>query len=223
MDDTNMESSQVNVFGSAESPTAVKIIDKSKRAYDISTDSTKGLELSLQKSRTKCKYTCKRLNAWFYALFLLAFKFHGKPPSRSSATYFLLIFSFLLTLDTMLTIVIGFHIYNPMQNWYQFGITFFGIYPLVTVLGPIIGVLGTLCASDRILKFMSSMNATAALINLPLTLACQVYFKDEPFYISAIVLLWFNKFLISYFGAKVRMHLQNPTFTRNTEKIGERY
>lgn len=218
-----MQESSINVYGSGGVSQAIKIIDKSKRAFDISSDSTKSLELSLQKSRSACKYKCKRINAWFYALFILAFKFHGKPPSRSTSNCYLLTFSFILTVDIMLTTTFCFHIFRPFDNWQLYGIPFLVIYPAVTVLGPLIGLLGSLFGSPRVLKFMSSMNSTAALVNFPLTLASQVYHKDEPFYIATVIVIWFNKILISYFSAKVRMHLANPTYTRNTEKIEERY
>lgn len=67
------------------------------------------------------------------------------------------------------------------------------------------------------------MNATSVLLNYPLTLAVMIVNKDEPFYIALIVLLWFNKICISYFGAKVRQHLINPGFCRNAEKIEDRF
>ena len=70
---------------------------------------------------------------------------------------------------------------------------------------------------------MSSLNASAALVNFPLTLAVMAYHKDEPFYIATLCTLWFIKFFVSYFSSKVRTHLANPTYTRNTEKIEERY
>jgi len=42
-----MEESEVYIYGSGEASQQVKIIDKNKRAYDISNDSVKRLELSL--------------------------------------------------------------------------------------------------------------------------------------------------------------------------------
>lgn len=50
-----------------------------------------------------------------------------------------------------------------------------------------------------------------------------IYQADEPFYISMLIWLWFNKICISFFGAKVRQHLINPGFCRNAEKIEERF
>lgn len=47
--------------------------------------------------------------------------------------------------------------------------------------------------------------------------------QDEAFYIALIIILWFNKICISFFGAKVRQHLINPGFSRNVEKIEDRF
>ena len=47
--------------------------------------------------------------------------------------------------------------------------------------------------------------------------------RDEPFYLSLVILLWFNKVSLSYFGAKVRQHLINPGFCRNAAKIEDRF
>jgi hypothetical protein len=218
-----MLESTVNIYGSDEGSTRVKILDKSKRAFDISAEATKALEISLQKPRSACKYKCKRINAWFYALFTLAFKYHGKPPSRTSSTFYLLCFSFLLTVDILLTTNFGFHLYKPEENTIIYGVPFLLMYPLVTVIGPILGLIGSIFGSPAILKGMSSVNATSAMINYPLTVASMVYHNDEPFYIATIVILWFNKILLSFFAAKVRQHLLNPTFTRNSERIEERF
>lgn len=66
------------------------------------------------------------------------------------------------------------------------------------------------------------MNATAVLANYPLTLLLQIDFGDGAVYIAILVLLWFNKILLSYFGAKVRLHLLNPSYTKNYKKMIER-
>lgn len=47
--------------------------------------------------------------------------------------------------------------------------------------------------------------------------------NDEPFYIAIIIILWFNKICLSFFGSKVRQHLINPGFCRNIEKIEDRF
>jgi len=61
------------------------------------------------------------------------------------------------------------------------------------------------------------------MVNYPLMLASQFYHGDEAFYIAAVIALWMNKIMLSYFGAKVRQYLLNPTFTKNSERIEERF
>jgi hypothetical protein len=93
----------------------------------------------------------------------------------------------------------------------------------VTVLGPIFGIIACIVASPRLLKFQASVNATAVILNYPLTLVWLIVTNDQPIYIALITLLWFNKICISYFGAKVRQHLINPGFCKNASKIEERF
>ena len=47
LDETNMEASEVYIYGDGGSSKQVKIVDKSKRAFDISSDAVKSLELAL--------------------------------------------------------------------------------------------------------------------------------------------------------------------------------
>ena len=58
LEETNMEASEVFIYGSGSSAQQVKIIDKSKRALDISPDAVASLELALQKPRTSCTAGC---------------------------------------------------------------------------------------------------------------------------------------------------------------------
>lgn len=58
----------------------VKIIDKTKRAYDISIDATRSLETALHKDKKRCSHICERTKSVFYSLYILALKFHGSPP-----------------------------------------------------------------------------------------------------------------------------------------------
>ena len=65
------------------------------------------------------------------------------------------------------------------------------------------------------------MNSSCVLINYPLTLALMIFIQDEPAYIAILILLWLNKILISFFGAKVRQHLINPRFISNQTTFKE--
>ena len=128
-----------------------------------------------------------------------------------------------LCLDLLMTISVCFHMFQPVDNWKLFGIPYFFISPACSVLGPIVGLMACLFASAKLLKFQASVNATAVLLNSPLTLAVMALKNDEPFYISLVVLLLLNKICLSFFGAKVRQHLINPGYCRNAEKIEDRF
>lgn len=145
-----------------------------------------------------------RFRAWWYGLWILFFKHHGIPPKSGTRYNYFLGFAIFIALDILMTLNVCFHMFNPMENWTTFGIPYFFIAPAATVAGPVIGVLACLCASPKMLKMQASVNATAVLMNYPLTLAVMFAQKDEPFYIALIILLWFNKICLSFFGAKVR-------------------
>ena len=223
LEESNMQASEVFIYGSGESGKQVKIIDKSKRAFDISSDSVKSFELALQKPRSDCKHKMLRCRGWFYSVWILFFKHHGIPPKSGTRYQYFLGFSIFLALDFLMTLNICFHMFQPLDNWKLYGVPYFFLSPAVTVLGPICGAIACIVASPKLLKFQASVNATAVLMNYPLTLILMILKKDEPFYIALIILLWFNKICISYFGAKVRQHLINPGFCRNAEKIEERF
>ena len=94
--------------------TEVRIIDKSKRAYDISLESTKALEKALLKDKKRCKHTCARTKSVFYSTWILLFKLHGIPPTIRLNTLFLL-FSITLALELVLTMIFMLHIFNPVS------------------------------------------------------------------------------------------------------------
>jgi len=218
-----MQSSQVYIYGSSESSRDVKIVDKSKRAFDISSDAVKGLELALKKPRTSCKHKMTRCRGWWYALWLLFFKHHGIPPRSGTRYQYFFGFAVFIALDTLMTFTLTMHMFHPLDNVMIYGIPFFGISPAVTILGPLFGIIASIIASPKLLKLQASANATSVLLNYPLTMAVMIYFKDEHFYIALLICLIFNKICISFFGAKVRQHLLNPGFCRNAEKIEDRF
>lgn len=61
---------------------SIKIVDKSKRAFDTSVDSTRALELAIQKDVKTCSYSFTRLKSIFYSAWILLFKAHGSAPSK---------------------------------------------------------------------------------------------------------------------------------------------
>lgn len=218
-----MQSSEIYIYGSSESSRSVKIVDKSKRAFDISNDAVKSLELTLRKSRSSCKHKMLRFRGFLYAFWVLCFKHHGIPPKAGTRYTYFLGFAIFIALDTLLTAITTMHMFHPLDNWKSIGIPFFFIMPTVSMLGPLAGILGCIFGSPKLLKLQASANATAVLLNYPLTLAIMFWIKDEPFYIALVVMLWFNKICLSFFGAKVRQHLINPGFCRNETKIEDRF
>ena len=211
LDDSMLES-QVFLAGS-QTPSPVTIIDKSKRAYDISLESTERLEKKLHKRPKRCKYVRLRIRSVLYSLFLMLFKMHGKPPSDTLSLWFLL-FSMSLSLEILLTFVFLLHVINPFSNVWSVGFAFVFVLPLITLIAPLWGIFGTLMGSTQALKTYSSMNATMVLVNYPLTLVILAASKDQSVYGAVIILLTLNKIALSAFGSKVRQHFQNPIYMK---------
>ncbi len=97
------------------------------------------------------------------------------------------------------------------------------ILPAVAFLGPLWGILASMSGSAPMLKTYSSMNATLFLVNCPLTFLFMLYMRDRPFYLVTILALMLNKVFINFTSAKVTLHLLNPSFTKNQEKIERRH
>lgn len=128
-----------------------------------------------------------------------------------------------VALDLLLTTIVSVHIFSPITNLKTIGVPFLFLLPFMTICGPLLGVVGTFLGSPSCLKLQSSFNGTSVLVNYPLTIIAMLIFGSDPFYIALIILLIFNKIAISYFGAKVRQHWLNPGFSKNHEKIQDRF
>lgn len=113
VDFDNQTSSEVNIMGESHE---VFLIDKSKRAFDISLDSTKAFELSLQKSRSGFKYSFIRYRAMWYSLWLAMLKHHGKPPGQAGLSWLFFGFASFVTLDLLLNVIIYAHLFSPIGN-----------------------------------------------------------------------------------------------------------
>jgi len=196
-----MNSSEVYIEGDSFD---VTIIDKSKRAYDISLDSTKACALALQKSRIGCKYSFIRFRAMWYSLWLLMLKHHGRPPGRGGLNCLFFAFASFVSIDILLTVIIYVHVLTPFENIFTFGFPWLFILPLVTMLGPIFGFVGAMTGSPEMLKAYSSYNATAFLVNIPLTLLFAVYYGTQGFYLVVLLSMMITKVFLSFFGGKVR-------------------
>jgi len=214
INESKMEISEILVHGELLG-THMKIIDKSKRAFEISYDSSRALELALQRNRKKFSNCCVRLKSVFYSSYLMLFKANGKPPGSNGLNMWFLLFSLVFSAEVLLTLVLLLHFFNPIQNLYFVGIPFLLVLPALTLIAPVWCFLAILFGSSTMLKSYSNMNSTMLLLNYPLTLVAMVISKEKPFYMMIIILLILNKVAISSLGAKVRQHYANPEFSKN--------
>ena len=145
-----MQESEIYIHGSDRTK-SVKIIDKSKRAFDIGPESTKSLELAIRKERNRCKHKLQMFKAKMIALWILMFKHHGIPPSQRGIPGYFLGLACFIAIDTVLLMSFTFHIFRPMANFEHYGFSFLLFYPAVTVLGPLAGIAGCITGSARLL------------------------------------------------------------------------
>lgn len=176
INESKMEMSEILVHGELLG-THVKIIDKSKRAFEISYDSSRALELALKKDRKKCSNCCVRIKSVFYSAYLMYFKSSGKPPGTSLNAWFLL-FSLVFSAEVLLTLVLLFHFVTPIQNLYLVGVPFLLVLPALPLIAPLWCFLAILFGSATMLKSYSNMNSTMLLLNYPLTLIVMLITKE---------------------------------------------
>ena len=149
----------------------VEAIDSNKRAYDISSESTRALEMSLLKVRSTCCFRGIRLLVGINALWIMLFRYHGLPPKKGTRHSLFFLFAMALTIDILLTLIFCVHIFHPISNFTSVGIPFICTLPGMTLIGPVLGVIACLTGSFNLLKLQSAFNRISVLINYPLTLA----------------------------------------------------
>lgn len=215
-----MENSEIMIHGQTYE-SQIKIVDKSKRAFDISVESTRALELALQKDQKTCSNVLTRFKSVLYSIWLLLLKNNGKPPGADSLNTWFALYSLVFTLDFLLTVIMFVHICNPIQNIWTFGFPFIFILPGITIIAPLWGLLAIAFGSYTMMKSYANINSTMVAINYPLTIIAMLYMKGPAFYIFVICLLTLNKVLISLFGAKVRQHFANPGYSKNAKRMDE--
>jgi len=172
----------------------------------------------LQKDPKRFKHLWPRCRSVFYSAFVLMFKFHGSPPSGSLSMLFLM-YAMVLSFELILSLIFLMHIMNPFSSIWTLGFAYVFILPAITVLGPLLGLAATMVGSPRLMMAYSSMNATMALVNYPLTLFTMCFFKDQAIYVGILTMLFFNKMFLSFFGGKVRQHFKNPAYAKTYEKM----
>lgn len=83
-----------------------------------------------------------------------------------------------LSFELILSLIFLMHIMNPFSSIWTLGLSYMFILPAITVIAPLLGVMATMFGSPRMLMAYSSMNATMALVNYPLTFITMCFFKD---------------------------------------------
>jgi len=202
LNEKDMQESMIVVHGTnKEHP--VKITDKSKRAFDTSLESTRALELAIQKDNRQCSNCYVRLKSVVYSTWILLFKANVKAP-MTNVNFWFLCYSMTFALEVLLTAVFMIHLANPVSNVWSFGAPFLFILPGVTVIAPVWGLLAVIFGSAQMMKSYSSMNSTMLVINYPLTLLYLLVAGEQLVYSTLIFFLILNKVTLSFFGAKVR-------------------
>ena len=217
------EQSSIFVASSISSAESAGRLDNGKRAYEISNASTKEFEMSILKSRTSVCFKLKRALMNLLALWQYLFKSRGQPRKSESTYRLMFALSVSLTVDILLTALMSVHIFYPSKNLSTVGVPFLFMTPGATIISPLLGSLACLFGSPELLKRQAAFNRCAALVNYPLTLAYLIWTAADPFYIAIVILLLVNKIAMSHAGSSVEMHLRNPRFAKNCERIEDRF
>merc|ERR1712070_848028 len=102
---------ETSISSKAKEPKAPKLVDKTRRAFSISTESSRAFESAIRKPRTQLKHSLTRLRSHIYGMYLLLVKHHGKPPGSTNLTPFFVAFAAVLSIDIMLLINFTFHMF----------------------------------------------------------------------------------------------------------------
>lgn len=218
VDSSQVGVSEFMIHYDTNQQTEVRIIDTSKRASDTSFESTRALELVLNKDQKRCKHICPRMRSVFYSVWIMMFKQHGMPPV-TGVNLWLMGFSMTLSLELLITAVFLLHLTGPASNVWTFGFPFLFVLPGLTLIAPVWGLVATMMGSAPMLKSYSTINETMLLTNYPLTLVALWFFSDQEIYSVYMYMLILNKVCLSLFGSKVRQHFVNPAFAKTQAKL----
>lgn len=146
-----MQESSVFIHGS-NTLKKVKIVDKSKRAFEISNQSTQELELALQQPRDSWYHKFLKLKGAIYATWLLMFKHHSLPPKKGSRYPYFFGFAISVSFDLLISTVLCLHCVRPLSNMQTIGVPFLLLLPAMTLVGPLLGIVSTFTGSPDLLK-----------------------------------------------------------------------
>jgi hypothetical protein len=161
---------------------ATKLVDKSKRAFSISIDSSKAFELAIRRPRTECKNYWASFKGAVYSVYLLLLKQNGSPAEHKDLTMYFVLFSALIALDLMLLINYSLHIFMPLFNFQRIGWAYVVYVFGAPYLSPLIAISGAFGGSVRLLKYSSYMSSMTILANIPLSVIIGIFVGEDPVY-----------------------------------------
>lgn len=127
-------------------------MDKTRRAFSISIESSKAFELAIRKPRRKVKHQITRLRAWMYGVHLLLMKHFGSPTRSNDLNIVFALFAATLSMDIMVIVNYTYHLFLPMSNFTSFGWAFFFVWFGIPYLSPLIAFIAAFVGSDSLLK-----------------------------------------------------------------------
>ena len=194
-------------------------MDKTKRAFSYSIDSSKAFELAVRKPRRKFKHYVNSCRTGIYGVYLMLMKSHGAPPKSKDLTVYFLIYSAILALDIILLMQMTFHCVTPSKNFHNFGWVFFFLMFGVPYLSPLFAYLGAIFGSQQLFVLTGNMNSSMILCNIPLTAFFLVWQHDDVIYLLILTLMLLVKSALSFVTSKIRMYMSNPRFASNNQKL----
>jgi hypothetical protein len=197
----------------------LRLINKDKRAFSLSIESSKAFELAIRKPRNKFKHKITAVRASLYSIYLLLMKHHGSPTKSKDFNSVFVLYSCLVAIDCMVLINYTLHIFLPFRHFQQFGWAFFWFYFGVPYFSPILALLSAYTGNLEMMKTMGNMNSLMIMFNIPLTIFVSVLCKEDPIYYLALIFMVMLKVLISGLSAKVRHFMINPRFQSNEVKL----
>ena len=191
---------------------SVKLVEKTKRAFSISIESSKAFELAIRKPRTACKHYVTSIRAFIYSIYLLLMKQSGSPPNSKDLTNFFILYSGLLALDAMFLINYILHMLFPLNNFIRFGWAFLAYVFMVPLVSPIISFIAAFKGDARLMKVSNNMNSMTIMVNIPFACVVSYFQGEDPVFFLLFAFIILVKMGLSATSSKVRQYLSNPRF-----------
>jgi len=95
----------------------IPLIDKTKRAFSLSIESSKAFELAIRKPRKKMKHKITSVRSGLYGIYLLLMKHHGSPTKAKDFGTIFILYSMFIAIDCMLLFNYTLHLFVPTRNY----------------------------------------------------------------------------------------------------------